>query len=304
MDLSTSTNPEAEAPEVEAAEVETPDDELELSSDDTEAEADVEADGEASDQEEEFIEVERDGKTYRIPKAAEPLLMFQQDYTRKTQDLAEQRRELEQRRQASEWEEQTKSALFNEEAQLYQVRQRLEQFSGVNWQAVAAENPQQAVAMQAEYTQLKDYYDRLSGHVEGRRSELAAHREQESAITFQRAIDHLSKPRPDLGWDGKFDAEKRASLTKFGIELGFSNEELTHTSHPLMIQTLNLARIGYETLRKQSASLKKATPEAKPVPQVATGKTKTGPFNPDKLPPDQWMKWRETQLAKKQQRTR
>lgn len=304
MDFNTSTNPETEAPEAEAPEVETPEDELEFESDDTEAEAEVEADGETPHEEEEFIEVERDGKTYRIPKAAEPLLMFQQDYTRKTQDLAEQRRELETRRQASEWEEQTRAALFNEEAQLYQVRQRLEQFSGVNWQAVAAENPQQAVAWQAEYTQLKDIHDRLSGHVEGRKSELAQKREQEAAITYQRAVEHLNRPRPELGWAGKFDADKRASLTQFGMELGFTNEELSNTSHPLMIQTLNLAKIGYETLRKQSAGLKKATPEAKPVPQVAAGKTKTGPFNPDKLPPEQWMKWRETQLSKKQQRSR
>jgi hypothetical protein len=88
------------------------------------------------------------------------------------------------------------------------------------------------------------------------------------------------------------------------MELGYSNEELANTTHPLMIQTLNLARIGYETLRKQSAQLKTPTPVAKPVPQVTPGKTRTGPVNPDKLSTDEWVKWRETQLARKQQRNR
>lgn len=299
MDLSTPTNPAEDvsqddtiAPEVEPAVDETL----------TAADADADADGEASEQEDEFIELEQDGKTYRVPKAVESLLMFQKDYTQKTQSLAEQRREFETQRQALEWEARTKQELFNEEAQLLTIRQRLDQFQNVNWQAVAQQDVQQYAAMQAEYTQLKDYADRLSGTVEGRKAELAYKREQETAIALQKAVEHLNNPKPELGWDGKFDADKRASLTKFGMELGFTNEELSNTSHPLMIQTLNLARIGYETLRKQSATLRQSTPEAKPVPQVGSGKTRAGPFNPDKLSADEWVKWRETQLARKQQR--
>jgi hypothetical protein len=149
---------------------------------------------------------------------------------------------------------------------------------------------------------LRDYAERLSGHVEGRKAQLEQAREQETAIALSRAVEALNKPNPNLGWDGKFDAGKRASLTKFGMELGYTNEELSNTTHPLMIQTLNLARIGYETLRKQSASLKSPTPVAKPVPQVATGKTRTGPVNPDKLSADEWLKWRESQLAKQKRR--
>lgn len=293
------TNPAEEAPATEAPEQEVNPNDEPLAAQDAE-EADT--DGEGSEQEE-FIDIEKDGKTYKIPKSVEDLLMFQKDYTQKTQSLAEQRREFETQRQALQWEAETKEALFNEEAQLLTVRQRLDQFQNVNWQALAQQDVQQYAALQAEYTQLKDYADRLSGTVEGRRAELSYKREQETAISLQKAIDHLNRPRPEMGWDGKFDADKRASLTKFGMDLGFTNEELSNTSHPLMIQTLNLARIGYETLRKQSASLK-TTSEAKPVPQVATGKTRTGPVNPDKLSADEWLKWRENQLARKQQRNR
>jgi hypothetical protein len=224
--------------------------------------------------------------------------MFQKDYTQKTQTLAEQRRELEAQRQATQWEAETKDALFQEKAQLLSVRQRLSQFQDVNWQALAQQDMQQYVSAQAEYTQLKDVHDRLSGHVEGRESELAAHREQETATALTKAFEHLNRPNPSLGWDGKFDADKHRNLTKFGMQLGFSNEELTNTSHPLMIQTLNLARIGYEALRKQSATLKTQQPQANPVPQVKSGKSRPGVFNPDTLPPDQWVKWREKQIAK------
>lgn len=300
MDTNDATNPTAEAPEAEAPEVETENDEP-LAADDAD-EADI--DGEAPEPEEEFIEVEREGKIYKVPKALDDLLMFQKDYTQKTQTLAEQRKELEAKRQAVEWENKTRSELFTEEAQLHMIKQRLDQFQNVNWQALAQQDMQKYVAANAEYQQLRDFENRVSGHIESRKAELTAKVEQETAIELTRAVEALSKPRPELGWDGKFDTDKRASLTKFGMELGYSNDELANTTHPLMIQTLNLAKIGYETLRKQSASLKKPTPEAKPVPQVATGKTRTGPVNPDRLSPDEWLKWRETQIAKKQQTRR
>jgi len=303
MENNDTTNPNVEAPEVEAPEVgdDTSDENLV-------ADESYENDEEGDEAPEEEEELDIDGNPLKVPKSlAEKLkarMMMQADYTQKTQTLAEQRKAIEAERQATQWEAETNKQLFNEEAQLYNVRQRLEQFQGINWAALAQQDMQQHAVMQAEYTQLRDYHDRLSGHVEGRRNELASHREQATAIALERAVQHLNTPKSDIGWDGKFDADKRASLTKFGMDLGFTNEELSNTSHPLMIQTLNLARIGYETLRKQNAALKQAKPEAKPVPVVATGKTRTGPSNPDKLSTDEWVKWRESQLAKQRQRNR
>jgi hypothetical protein len=297
MDTNDTTNPAPEADEAEAPEVETTET---LAA--AEPDENAEDGGEAPEEEEE--ELDLDGLKLRLKKAyAEKVkagFMKNSDYTQKTQHTAEERKQLAEMRQSLEWESQTKAALFNEEAQLLTLNQRLEQFQNVNWQALAQQDVQQYAALQAEYTQLRDFHERLSGHVEGRRSELSSHREQATATALQKAVEHLSKPKPDLGWDGKFDADKRASLTKFGMDLGFSNEELSNTSHPLMIQTLNLARIGYETLRKQNASLKTSPSEAKPVPQVATGKTRTGPVNPDRLSTEEWVKWRERDLAKKQ----
>jgi len=303
MDTTDTTNPNAEAPEAEAPEVAT-----DTSDEDLLADASYESDDEGEEAPEEEEELDIDGNPLKVPKSlAEKLkarMMMQADYTQKTQGLAEQRKEFEAQRQAMQWQAQTNEALAEEQAQLYNVRQRLEQFQNVNWGALAQQDLQQHAVMQAEYTQLRDYHDRLNGHVEARRSELNNHREQATAITLERAVQHLNSPKPDIGWDGKFDADKRTSLTKFGMDLGFTNEELSNTSHPLMIQTLNLARIGYETLRKQNATLKQARPEAKPVPSVTTGKTRTGPTNPDKLSAEEWMKWRESSLAKKAQRNR
>lgn len=261
-------------------------------------EINADAADEGGSPDEEFLDIEKDGKTYKVPKSLQDLLMFQKDYTQKTQSLAEQRRTFEATRQAAQWEAETKSALFQEEAQAFAIQQRLGQFQNVNWQALAQQDVQRYAALQAEYTQLKDANDRLSDSIDGRRAELVAKREQETATALSNALAHLNKPRPEMGWDGKFDADKRASLTKFGLDLGFTDEELSNTSHPLMIQTLNLARIGMETLRAKAASLQ-TQQEARPVTVVASGKTRTGPANPDKLPMKEWVKWREKQIARK-----
>lgn len=299
MENDTATNPEVEAPEAEATEVE--------NEETLAADAD-EYDAESGEGDDEFEELDIDGDPLRVPKtAAEKLkarMMMQADYTQKTQALAEQRRELEVQRQATEWEAQTRQALFNEEAQLYNVRSRLDQFAQVNWQALAQEDASQYAALHAEYTQLKDHYDGLHGNVEGRKSQLAAMREQATAISVERALHDLSTPDPTTGWDGKFDADKSKKLTDFLVKKGANPEVLKTILDPFVIKMAHLAMIGDEALRKQSASLKGNPNLAKPVPQVATGKTRTGPVNPDRLSADEWVKWRESQIAKKQQRNR
>ena len=196
MDTNDTTNPYAEAPEAEAPEVATDE-----ASEDLLADASYENDEEGDEAPEEEEELDIDGNPIRLPKTlAEKLkarMMMQADYTQKTQALAEQRKAIEQERQVQQWEAEAKQALFTEEAQLLTVRQRLEQFQGVNWAALAQQD-----------------------------------------------------------------------------------------------------------LRKQNATLKQVRPEAKPVPTVATGKTRSGPSNPDKLSADEWLKWRESSLAKQRQRNR
>lgn len=298
MENDTATNPEAEAPEAEAPEVDNEAPET-LAAD----ESDENAEDGSEDGEEEELDI--DGEPIRVPKTlAEKLkarMMMQADYTQKTQALAEQRREIEAQRQAVQWEREMESNLSEETAQLSAVRKRLDQFQQVNWQALAQEDASQYAALHAEYTTLKDYNDSLSGQIEGRKAQLAAAREQATAISVERAVAQLNQPDPTNGWDGKFDADKSRKMTDFLMKKGANPEVLRTILDPLSIKIINLAMIGDEALRQKSAGLKAPAPVAKPVPQVNTGKTRTT-VNPDKLSADDWLKWRESQLARKQQR--
>src|SRR5690349_1139844 len=87
--LATNPAPGEVAP---AAEVET-DEEIAATETDLETEGE---EGEAAQPEpDETEEVEHEGKKYKIPKPLKGALLMQADYTRKTQEVAEQRKQVE-----------------------------------------------------------------------------------------------------------------------------------------------------------------------------------------------------------------
>ena len=215
-------------------------------------------------------EVEFNGKKYSVPKELAPNLMMQSDYTRKTQEVAELRKETEAER--AEWRKATEveKQLFNEKAELHQIDKRLNAYRNTNWQLWHSQDPNGAQAAQLDYVQLRDARENLGGHIQGREAELASQFEQSTVARLNKAVEALSKPDPKLGWDGKFDTVKREQLSSFGKELGFSDEELAGTDHPLMIKTLQLAKIGYEALKKQNATPARAP--AEPAAKVPTSR--------------------------------
>ena len=92
--------PEVEAlPEAEREEQDSPETEPELDDDGNPIEGpDGQADAEL---EPGLAEVEIDGKTYKLPPELKDGFLRQADYTRKTQELAEQRRRMEAEREAA-----------------------------------------------------------------------------------------------------------------------------------------------------------------------------------------------------------
>ena len=295
MELETANNPAPEAVEAEAPELASEANDTDTSEDYAEMEAGDETAAETA--EPEFEEVEFNGNRYKVPKEVAPHLMMQADYTRKTQEIAERARSIEAERQAFQREQELNAELTDDLAQKRFVDQRLEQFRNVNWGSL---NPQDFQRAMTEQMQLQQAQNVLNERIEGKRSELSAQREQYASAMMQKAVQELSKPDPKFAWSGKFDQSTSASLTEFGKELGFTLEELQNTTHPLMIKTLNLAKIGAETLKKpQQALAKPPVQEAKPVPQVGARKTTPTIANPDKLPPDEWLQWRERQIAKR-----
>lgn len=246
-------------------------------------------------------EVAYKGKAYKVDKEIAEVLKkaesLESDYTRKTMAVAELRKAAEAEFQQAQREAAVSEEIVQDIGQLKAIESRLSQFQNVNWQQWFAQDPNAANAAQMEYTQLRDIQGQMAGKIEARKSEIATSQQQRVATAIGQAIEMLNKPDAENGWDGKFDSAKQDTLTKFGLKMGFTKEELSNTTHPLMIKTLNLARIGAETLAKQKAAGQPAKPAALPVPQIGARKSPTPILGlSDNLSQAEWLKRRNAQV--------
>jgi hypothetical protein len=222
---------------------------------------------------------------------------LQADYTRKTMDVAELRKAAEARIEEVNNEAQVNHEIIEHLAQLRGVESRLAQFQNVNWMQWQAQDANAANAAMAEMIQLQNAKSELSGEVENRKAEIAARNEQRTATMISQAIGTLSKPDPEYGWDGKFNAEKQKEISDYLAGQGLSAHEIARIYHPVAVKTAWAAAQYKKLLSKQKAAATPAKTVANPVTQVNAGKTRST-VNPDKLPMEQWVKYERERMKK------
>jgi hypothetical protein len=246
-------------------------------------------------------EVEYDGNKYKVPKAIAPILAkaegLQADYTRKTMAAAETQRMADARLQEVQEEANLNHEIIDHIAQLRSVESRLSQYQKVNWVQWQAQDSAAANAAMAEMIQLQNAKTELSGEVESRKAEIAARNQQRAATMISQAVEALSKPDPEYGWDGKFTAEKQKEISDYLAGQGLSRQEIEGINHPVAVKTAWAAAQYKKILSKQRAAVAPAKTVANPVTQVTTGKTRST-VDPDKLPMDQWVKWDNERMKK------
>lgn len=213
-------------------------------------------------------ELDVDGFKISLPKSkAEKLKaerMMNADYTRKTQEVAEQRKAFEaQREETMRVQEET----LNERATLIAVNQRLQQFDKVNWAQLNAEDPVTAQSLWIERTQLVEAQNALGTNISKKEQQIAREKEQKASEAQQSTAKQVREcfdvvARDIKGWS----PELARSLDKTANEFGFTNAELAQVKDPRFVKLLHKAHIADQLLKKQASSLPK--PQLKPVPQV------------------------------------
>jgi hypothetical protein len=185
---------------------------------------------------EDLEEVSHNGETFTIPKALKPALMMQADYTRKTQELAHQRRSWEaQRAEQAE----ALGVNFAERARLVAIDDSLEELETLDWRALEAVDPHAAQALWAEYSQLAQARGDLAAALEHQGREEALEAQRDHAMRIQDGLEVLAR---DIdGWS----PELAGKLMQFGhAELGFSHEEMSQAMDPRLIKLLHRAYDG------------------------------------------------------------
>jgi len=282
----------AETPSVEAEQDET------LTPEAGEGEA-VEGDEQEADDSE---EIEHDGAKYRIPKAVKPLVMMQADYTRKTQEVAKTREELNNERESFIKESEARRQSEKDIGRVAVMDEELEQYKKVDWQAFRATNPEQAAAAFQDYSMLRDRRDELATKVQTD----VQKRSQEAQQTFAKryAETNNTLARDIKGWN----QDTANKLRDFAVANGASQQDiLTLAVNAPLVKLLHKAYLGDQLIAKQAQAAKAAridvarpTQEAQPLTSVTrrpSGNAKAGLH--DGLSADEWLRRRNAQVKRK-----
>ena len=230
---------------------------------------------------EESEELDIDGAKISLPKSkAEKLKaerLMHADYTKKTQEVAEHRKAVEQEREALANQAKAQQENIQEYATLVAIDHRLQQFAQVNWNQLNQDDPVNAQRLWIEYSQLKDAQTTVSGRIQQKEQQRlreeegkALEKQQSTAKQIKECFDVVA--RDIKGWS----PELAKDLTKTGIALGFSDEELTNVKDPRFVKMLHKAHIADQLLKKQTAVANPPKPPVKPVPQVGAGSAPAG----------------------------
>lgn len=234
-------------------------------------------------------EIEHEGKKYRVPKAIKPLVMMQQDYTRKTQSLAEEKRTFEQQRlQFAE----ASQAHFKDLGKLMALDDQLEQWKQVNWQQLSDQDPQRAQSLWFQYNQLKDQRQALVGELQQKEQQRQAAAQQDYAKRIADARSFVAREIP--GWSEELDVK----LTNFAVSQGLTREQAAQIAinTPAAYKIVHLAYLGQQLLEKQKAAASKPAPAPAPVPNVTTSRAPAAK-DPERMTTEEWMRYRNKQVA-------
>src|SRR5436190_11305948 len=103
-------------------------------------------------------DIEHEGRTYQVPRALKGALMMHADYTRKTQELAEERR-------AAEAERADHAEAADMRAGLSALEHKLAALEAVDWAALRSQDPQAAEQMLQQARHLAEARDHLAGEL-------------------------------------------------------------------------------------------------------------------------------------------
>jgi len=268
--------------------------EVELENDNEVVEGE-EGEGEGDENAEpELADVEYEGKAYKLPPELKDALLRTADYTRKTQEVAEQRKAVEARMAEAQAAYQTSQEVIEARALAHHIDSQLKQYENVNWQALENEDPMAAMSHWRQFQQLQQQRGQVAQYLDKTQNDLSEKAKQATADRLRETRAFAEKELK--GWTPELDNKITEFATK---DLGFSVDSLREQYTPQVYRTLYLAHIGHLALQKQTAAPKPSAPAAQPLTKVTTRANPPPSGLDDRLSMDEWTKRRNAQLAKK-----
>ena len=259
--------------EVQEEEKEQPPLEAEAETSETEEEATEESPDDQAEEEEQsendevpaILKLKVNGEEVEKP-IDEVVALAQQglDYTQKTQQVAEQRKELEDYAKGIQAQEaifrqevELQNVLINEVAQITALDQKLAAYQNVNWQQLSDNDFVEAQKLFFTYNQLQQDRNALVSQFEAKKQEVVQKQTQLLSEKIAKGKEVLAKEIPN------WSPETNQALLSTGKDYGFSDAELNSIVDPRHVKVLHDA-MQWRKLQKNS-TVKNKISNAKPV---------------------------------------
>lgn len=277
-DTDQSTEVEVELlPEAQDAEAETPEIQTDEDGNPIEDEADLD---EWTDDK---------GRVHKVPKALKEAELRQADYTRKTQELAAERKAV-----AAAQEQAAKLVALQQAVVAEQAELKAIEKSEAEWRAFQPRTQEEA----------EERRDRLDD-LRIAREQTAQAMHQKAYQATQEAQHHDAKALADMRAElpkiiQGFSPELETKIAQFAVaDLGFQPEEISAVRDPKIVKVLHLAMLGKQATAKQSAAKTVQAQQATaPAPQVG-GKRAPPTGLDDRLSAEEWTRRRNEQIRKR-----
>lgn len=272
-----------DAPEVESAPVA---DEPEVELDDN---GDPVEQPEPEEQAPDFAEVEYEGKTHKVPPELKDAILRQADYTRKTQEVAELRKQVETTLQAVQTVSQEERMA---EVAVGVIDTQLADYEAIDWDAWEQSDPVSAQRGWRQYQTLQGQRNQAVTAYQQAFQQRTFLTQQETAKRLEQGQRELASRIPD------WSADKAAKLVDFGSKsYGFTPADFNSIDDPRVVQVLHDAFMYREQQQKPKAA-PKPVPEVKPAAKVGGGKPVLKSLD-DRMSAADWVKARNAQLSRK-----
>lgn len=234
-------------------------------------------------------EIDYEGEKYKVPKVLKEAFLRQQDYTKKTQEVAEQRRAFEQQQAQEKESIQRQRQHIQDYAQIHALDMQIKQFEGVDWAKMIDADPVEAMKLDRQYRTLADMRQGIATRIQQVEAQEAFSQQQHVAKLIEEGREVLKREIPN------WSEQTQKSVSEYAISFGFKPEEVAQVIDPRHVKVLHKAML-YDQMMKKAATTPKA--EVKPISKVSSSRDGSQK-DPDKMTTEEWTKWRNQQLRKK-----
>lgn len=245
-------------------------DQAELSDDDITADDIVENEEARLESQEELYDVTINGNNQKV--TLDELLKGysrESDYTKKTQDLGDQRRELETQQSSLKSELDAVKQTRNQYAeQLKVLTDNLNADKNIDWVKLAQDDPQSYTVQKAEYDRMQEL--KLAAEQEQQRIQQEQRKEQEKVYKNYIAKEReILKEKLPIFKDETKGKQFNQNLINFAKEIGYTDQEISMLVDHRAVMTLADA-YRYNQLKKTKLANKKVNKTPKVVSSNAT----------------------------------